>query len=248
MLVRVICGHFFKSPSLPAIAVGCGFMGHSSYPGPCVHKYCGLGRHCVINHETDQGECRCLDHCKPHYKPVCGSDGKLYQNHCELHRASCLRGHRITIMHSEECFYKEPVLAILMPGLDKIKVNPTQLQPEMSIDVCAICGSLHLPQLPPLCSGQTICSRMMSLITLLGSTETLYLNDVSLRFPTESHSSELSLYAVRGIVTSCVFLPSFNDSCGAINAATPARALAPSSTAEPENKPLIKIQTFALLE
>uniref|UniRef100_A0A3B5MFR3 Follistatin-like 5 n=1 Tax=Xiphophorus couchianus TaxID=32473 RepID=A0A3B5MFR3_9TELE len=84
-----------------------GFMGHSSYPGPCVHKYCGLGRHCVINHETDQGECRCLDHCKPHYKPVCGSDGKLYQNHCELHRASCLRGHRITIMHSEECFYKD---------------------------------------------------------------------------------------------------------------------------------------------
>lgn len=73
--------------------------------------------------------------------------------------------------------------------------------------------------------------------------ETLYLNDVSLHFPPESHSSELSLYAVRGIITSCVFLPSFNDSCGAINAATPARALALSSTAEPENKPLIKIQT-----
>lgn len=83
-----------------------GFMGHNVYPSPCEHKYCGLGRHCVANHETGQGECQCLDHCKPHYKPVCGSDGKLYQNHCELHRASCLRGHRITIMHSEECFYK----------------------------------------------------------------------------------------------------------------------------------------------
>uniref|UniRef100_A0A8C7Y5G7 Kazal-like domain-containing protein n=1 Tax=Oryzias sinensis TaxID=183150 RepID=A0A8C7Y5G7_9TELE len=52
------------------------------------------------------GDCKCLDHCKQHYKPVCGSDGKLYQNHCELHRASCLRGHKITIMHSEECYYK----------------------------------------------------------------------------------------------------------------------------------------------
>ncbi|XP_071395735.1 follistatin-related protein 5-like, partial [Centroberyx affinis] len=83
-----------------------GFMGHNGYPGPCEHKYCGLGRHCVVNHETGQGECNCLDRCKPHYKPVCGSDGKLYQNHCELHRASCLGGHRITIMHSEECFYK----------------------------------------------------------------------------------------------------------------------------------------------
>uniref|UniRef100_A0A669E1L3 Follistatin-like 5 n=1 Tax=Oreochromis niloticus TaxID=8128 RepID=A0A669E1L3_ORENI len=82
-------------------------MGHNSYPGPCEHKYCGLGRHCVVDHETEQGECKCLDHCKPHYKPVCGSDGKLYQNHCELHRTSCIRGHRITIMHSEECFYKD---------------------------------------------------------------------------------------------------------------------------------------------
>lgn len=83
-----------------------GLMGHSRYPGPCQHKYCGLGQHCVVNHETGQGECKCLDHCKPHYKPVCGSDGELYQNHCELHRASCLRGFRITIVHSEECFYK----------------------------------------------------------------------------------------------------------------------------------------------
>ncbi|XP_010793869.1 follistatin-related protein 5 [Notothenia coriiceps] len=83
-----------------------GFMGHNVNPSPCEHKYCGLGRHCLANHETGQGECKCLDHCKPHYKPVCGSDGKLYQNHCELHRASCLQGHRITIMHSEECFYK----------------------------------------------------------------------------------------------------------------------------------------------
>uniref|UniRef100_A0A8C2ZB79 Follistatin-like 5 n=1 Tax=Cyclopterus lumpus TaxID=8103 RepID=A0A8C2ZB79_CYCLU len=78
----------------------------TDFENPCEHKYCGLGRHCVANHETGQGECKCLDHCKPHYKPVCGSDGKLYQNHCELHRASCLRGHKITIMHSEECFYK----------------------------------------------------------------------------------------------------------------------------------------------
>lgn len=83
-----------------------GFFGHSGLSGPCEHKYCGLGRHCVVNHETKQGDCKCLDHCKQHYKPVCGSDGKLYQNHCELHRASCLRGHKITIMHSEECYYK----------------------------------------------------------------------------------------------------------------------------------------------
>uniref|UniRef100_A0A672FR27 Follistatin-like 5 n=1 Tax=Salarias fasciatus TaxID=181472 RepID=A0A672FR27_SALFA len=95
-----------KSVRPDSVLCPAGFMGHAGYPGPCEHKYCGLGRHCVANRETGQGECQCLDHCKPHYKPACGSDGKLYQNHCELHRASCLRGHKITIMHSEECFYK----------------------------------------------------------------------------------------------------------------------------------------------
>ncbi|XP_072290890.1 follistatin-related protein 5 [Eucyclogobius newberryi] len=84
-----------------------GLMGHNGFPKPCEHKYCGLGRHCVVDEDTGLGECRCLDQCKPHYKPVCGSDGQLYPNHCELHRASCLRGHKITILHSEECFYKD---------------------------------------------------------------------------------------------------------------------------------------------
>lgn len=83
-----------------------GLFGHNSFPNPCDHKYCGLGKHCVMDHATGQGECQCLEHCKPHYKPVCGSNGKLYQNHCELHRASCLARQRITIVHSEECFYK----------------------------------------------------------------------------------------------------------------------------------------------
>ncbi|XP_026115214.1 follistatin-related protein 5-like, partial [Carassius auratus] len=84
-----------------------GFLGQNGFPGPCEHKYCGLGKHCVVNRETGEGECQCLERCKPHYKPVCGSDGKLYQNHCELHRASCMAHQRITIMHSEECFYKD---------------------------------------------------------------------------------------------------------------------------------------------
>ncbi|KAF5904932.1 follistatin-related protein 5 isoform X2, partial [Clarias magur] len=81
-------------------------LGRNGFLNPCEHKYCGLGKHCVVDHASGQGECQCLDHCKPHYKPVCGSNGKLYENHCELHRDSCLTRQRITIVHSEECFYK----------------------------------------------------------------------------------------------------------------------------------------------
>lgn len=83
-----------------------GLYGLNSFENACKHKYCGLGKHCVVDHVSGQGECQCLDRCKPHYKPVCGSNGKFYQNHCELHRASCLAHQRITIVHSEECFYK----------------------------------------------------------------------------------------------------------------------------------------------
>ncbi|XP_035282386.1 follistatin-related protein 5 isoform X3 [Anguilla anguilla] len=84
-----------------------GLYGREGHSGPCENKYCGLGRHCAINWETGQGDCVCLDGCKPHYKPVCGSDGELYANHCELHRAACLRGRKITTVHSEDCFYKD---------------------------------------------------------------------------------------------------------------------------------------------
>nr|XP_015200198.1 PREDICTED: follistatin-related protein 5 isoform X1 [Lepisosteus oculatus] len=83
-----------------------GYFGQGVYFGACENKYCGLGRHCVVNRETGQGECACMEHCKPHYKPVCGSDGELYENHCELHRAACLKRQKITIIHSEDCFYK----------------------------------------------------------------------------------------------------------------------------------------------
>ncbi|XP_036372979.1 follistatin-related protein 5-like isoform X3 [Megalops cyprinoides] len=83
-----------------------GFFGHDGLQGPCEHKYCGLGRHCVVNEETGHGDCACMGHCKPHYKPVCGSDGELYENHCELHRSACLKRQRITTIHSEDCFYK----------------------------------------------------------------------------------------------------------------------------------------------
>ncbi|KAM5255718.1 follistatin-related protein 5 isoform 2-T2 [Ctenodactylus gundi] len=73
--------------------------------GSCENKYCGLGRHCVLSRETGQAECTCVDFCKPHYKPVCGSDEQFYHNHCEVHRAACLKKQKIAIVHNEDCFF-----------------------------------------------------------------------------------------------------------------------------------------------
>uniref|UniRef100_G3QZL2 Follistatin-related protein 5 n=1 Tax=Gorilla gorilla gorilla TaxID=9595 RepID=G3QZL2_GORGO len=83
-----------------------GFMIQDGPFGSCENKYCGLGRHCVTSRETGQAECACMDLCKRHYKPVCGSDGEFYENHCEVHRAACLKKQKITIVHNEDCFFK----------------------------------------------------------------------------------------------------------------------------------------------
>ncbi|XP_054698190.1 follistatin-related protein 4 isoform X2 [Grus americana] len=80
--------------------------GQDGLHASCEKKYCGRGSKCVVNKDTDQPECRCVEDCKSSYVPVCGSDGKFYENHCQLHRASCLQRKKIYIIHSKDCFFK----------------------------------------------------------------------------------------------------------------------------------------------
>ncbi|XP_014200265.3 follistatin-related protein 5 isoform X1 [Pan paniscus] len=102
-----------------------GFMIQDGPFGSCENKYCGLGRHCVTSRETGQAECACMDLCKRHYKPVCGSDGEFYENHCEVHRAACLKKQKITIVHNEDCFFKG----------DKCKTTEYSKMKNMLLDV-----------------------------------------------------------------------------------------------------------------
>ncbi|XP_053319617.1 follistatin-related protein 4 [Spea bombifrons] len=77
-----------------------------SITSPCEKTYCGQGRRCVVSLKSGLPECVCVEKCKHHYMPICGSDGKFYRNHCELHRSSCLYRKKIYIIHSKECFFK----------------------------------------------------------------------------------------------------------------------------------------------
>uniref|UniRef100_H3B3D1 Follistatin-related protein 1 n=1 Tax=Latimeria chalumnae TaxID=7897 RepID=H3B3D1_LATCH len=45
--------------------------------------------------------------CKPHKRPVCGSNSKTYRNHCELHRDACLTGLKIQVAHDGHCEEKK---------------------------------------------------------------------------------------------------------------------------------------------
>uniref|UniRef100_A0A8C9N7I2 Follistatin like 4 n=1 Tax=Serinus canaria TaxID=9135 RepID=A0A8C9N7I2_SERCA len=81
-------------------------QGQEGLRAPCQRRFCGQGSRCVLNRDTQQPECRCVEDCKASYMPVCGSDGRFYENHCQLHRASCLQRKKIYIIHSKDCFFK----------------------------------------------------------------------------------------------------------------------------------------------
>ncbi|KAM7385256.1 hypothetical protein PAMP_001345 [Pampus punctatissimus] len=68
----------------------------------CARTFCGAGRECV---STDRGEpvCRCLQQCDVSEHWVCGSNGKSYRNHCELHRDACITQIKIHVEHRGNC-------------------------------------------------------------------------------------------------------------------------------------------------
>nr|XP_046257826.1 follistatin-related protein 1-like isoform X2 [Scatophagus argus] len=79
----------------------------------CARTSCGAGRECV---STDRGEpvCRCLQQCDVTEHWVCGSNGRSYRNHCELHRDACLTQSKIHPEHRGHCVEK-PAKADVSP-------------------------------------------------------------------------------------------------------------------------------------
>ncbi|KAF6724814.1 Follistatin-related protein 1 [Oryzias melastigma] len=81
----------------------------------CANVFCGAGRECAVN-EKGEPSCLCIESCKPHKRSVCGSNGKTYRNHCELHRDACLTGLKIQVAHDGHCKEKKAEKAAANPG------------------------------------------------------------------------------------------------------------------------------------
>ena len=68
---------------------------------PCINVLCHAGQECVV--VDNKAACVCKESCPNHEKPVCGSNGITFPNHCELHRTSCSEGKKISIKYNGEC-------------------------------------------------------------------------------------------------------------------------------------------------
>uniref|UniRef100_A0A673IUA3 Follistatin-related protein 4-like n=1 Tax=Sinocyclocheilus rhinocerous TaxID=307959 RepID=A0A673IUA3_9TELE len=104
----------------------------SADEGPCRRTYCGRGRECVVREVTGRAECVCQESCHTSFVPVCGSDGRFYENHCELYRTACLQQRRIYVVHSKDCFFKGNTCT--MAEYNKLKSMLLDMQPRTSTD------------------------------------------------------------------------------------------------------------------
>ncbi|XP_072165244.1 follistatin-related protein 5-like [Diadema setosum] len=112
----------------------------------CSRVECPKGSECFVNKTTNTAECICRPYCKPHYKPVCGSDGVIYDNHCELHRAACLSGTRI-VVHNNGCEGHDETAASSSTSASSTASTPETPSPSMTPTTRLICTPEETAQL-----------------------------------------------------------------------------------------------------
>lgn len=78
-----------------ALAVSVYFAGFS-HSGPCNNIF-----GCLEDEYFEQ--CMCSRDCGYDGDPVCGSDGQIYQNHCQMEVASCRNNTRIEQIPMSQC-------------------------------------------------------------------------------------------------------------------------------------------------
>lgn len=107
---------YFKSKTFVGVYISYNFCSlnfrkqfyFSEKPNPCVNLQCGYGFTCLVTSDGLSASCHCPERCSNFgdhetSRPLCGSDGLTYDNHCEMLRKSCSTGTLITGKHDGRC-------------------------------------------------------------------------------------------------------------------------------------------------
>ncbi|XP_059095467.1 follistatin-related protein 1-like [Tigriopus californicus] len=96
----------------------------------CHPVKCRPGRECRVL-SSGSPACVCRSKCPPtHHKGshrrrhVCGSDGMMYESHCQLHREACLRGIHIHAKKHDHSCSKDPLIqlkSLIQKAADEVK-------------------------------------------------------------------------------------------------------------------------------
>ena len=76
---------------------------------------CRTTEECIVD-STGQDRCQCIDvsNCPSELKPVCGSDGKEYNNKCLMKLKSCSEGkHNTTVVAQGNCAFGKKVTNLI---------------------------------------------------------------------------------------------------------------------------------------
>lgn len=100
---------------------------------PCLVHYCGRGEECAALGGV--ARCICVRKCGPAKRRVCGTDGRLYDNRCELHKSGCLSGVDIQIDHSLKCFIPSGESVLSVYYCEAVCYLPSHLQYNIALQV-----------------------------------------------------------------------------------------------------------------